>query len=121
MELATAARRFLAHLAAERGAAAATLAAYTRDLRKYQEFCGQRGLDAITPADLATFRDGLVAGGLTMASAARTMAAVRGLHRFAALEGWTALDAAAQVAPPRPSRRLPKALTLAEVEALIEA
>jgi integrase/recombinase XerD len=67
------------------------------------------------------FRERLAADGLAAASVARTMASVRGLHRFAFLEGWTQSDPAGEVAPPKTSARLPKALTTGQVEALIAA
>ena len=49
------------------------------------------------------------------------MAAVRGLHRFAHAEHLTSADPGADVRSPALPRRLPEALTVAEVEALIEA
>jgi integrase/recombinase XerD len=49
------------------------------------------------------------------------VAAVRGLHRFAATEGLAAADVASRVRPPRPPRRLPRAIGVAEVERLIAA
>ena len=54
-------------------------------------------------------------------SAARTLVAVRGFHRFAVREGLTPVDPAAPVKPPAPAKRLPKALPLSDVEALLEA
>jgi integrase/recombinase XerD len=117
-----AARHFLAHVRVERGASAATLDAYGRDLRKYTEFLDAAGVSEL--ADVAAghveaFRDQLMSGGGRASSAARTMAAVRGLHRFAALEGWRPEDPAAEVKPPRTGSRLPKALTVEQTEALI--
>jgi integrase/recombinase XerD len=47
--------------------------------------------------------------------------AVRGLHAFAAAQGLTAADPARQVRPPAPPRRLPKAITVDEVERLLAA
>jgi len=47
--------------------------------------------------------------------------AVRGLHAFAAAQGLAETDPARDVAPPAPPRRLPKAITLAEVERLLGA
>ena len=58
---------------------------------------------------------------LNASSAARTVVAVRGLHRFLLLEGRTVEDPAALVRPPTPPRRLPKAITLSEIEQLLEA
>lgn len=54
-------------------------------------------------------------------SAARTVVAVRGFHKFAVRDGLAELDPAAAVKPPTPTKRLPKALPLADVEAILEA
>jgi integrase/recombinase XerD len=113
----------------ERGLAALTLAAYRRDLARYTEAMAARGRAAIgevTAADVAAFLAGLRQGGegrppLKASSAARAMAAVRGLHAFAAAEGLAAGDPAAQLPPPVPARRLPRAIGIAEVERLLAA
>ncbi len=123
------ARRWLDHLTVERGLAPNSLAAYRRDLRRYVAYCGALGrtdLGAVTASDLADFVLSLRGGDdqhppLAAASTARTIVTVRGLHRFAALEGLIAVDLAADLKPPAPPRRLPKALTVDEVEALLSA
>ncbi|MDX6268474.1 MAG: integrase/recombinase XerD [Frankiales bacterium] len=58
---------------------------------------------------------------LSAASAGRTLVAVRGFHRFAVREGLTAVDPATDVKPPQPPRRLPKAISVAQVSALLGA
>ena len=58
---------------------------------------------------------------LSASSAARTLIAVRGFHRFLALEGVTDTDPAEGVAPPKVPKRLPKAISVAEVERLLSA
>ncbi len=58
---------------------------------------------------------------LAASSAGRTVVAVRGLHAFALADGMTASDPAKAVRPPAPPRRLPKAISLAEVERLLAA
>jgi integrase/recombinase XerD len=58
---------------------------------------------------------------LAVSSAARAVIAVRGLHAYAAAQGLAETDPARDVAPPTPPRRLPKAITLAEVERLLAA
>jgi len=58
---------------------------------------------------------------LTATSAARTVVAVRGFHKFAVRDGLTTLDPAQAVKPPAPAKRLPKALPLSDVEAILEA
>jgi integrase/recombinase XerD len=115
------------HLAVERGLAPNTLAAYGRDLRRYQQFCAARGItrvDAVTEADLGEFLAWLRTGdsehtALSAASAARTLVAVRGFHKFAVREGISPSDPGRDVRPPAAARRLPKALSVAEVEAIL--
>ncbi|MEN3304769.1 MAG: integrase/recombinase XerD [Micromonosporaceae bacterium] len=58
---------------------------------------------------------------LAAASAARAISAVRGLHRFAAREGLSTEDPAREVTPPVPPRRLPRALDLDQVVAILSA
>lgn len=58
---------------------------------------------------------------LSASSAARTLIAVRGFHRFLALEGTTDTDPAEGVAPPKVPKRLPKAISIADVERLLSA
>ena len=58
---------------------------------------------------------------LSASSAARTVVAVRGLHRFAAREGIVEDDVTRRVRPPAPPRRLPKAISVSDVERLLRA
>ena len=88
-----------------------------------------RGRDAIaeiTAGDAASFLAGLREGSqdhapLAASSAARAVAAVRGLHAFALAEGMAVADVAGRLRPPAPPRRLPRAIGVAEVERLIAA
>lgn len=124
-------REYLDHLAVEKGASAHTLAAYRRDLDKYRRHLAAVGVDdltAVTEAHVEDFRVRLATGdpdegrpALAPSSVARTLAAVRGLHRFATRDGVTDSDVAAAVTPPRPPRRLPKALPVDRMIAVIEA
>jgi len=118
---------YLAHLAVERGVAANTLAAYGRDLRRYLHHLGSvNRLGDVTEAQVAGFLAALREGDadhppLSASSAARAVVAVRGLHRFAARDGLVAADVARAVRPPAPPRRLPKAISVDDVERLLEA
>ena len=122
-------RGYLQHLAVERGLAANTVESYRRDLRRYESVLAQHGkarLADVTPADVAEFLASLREGdaeheALTVSSAARAVIAVRGLHAFAARQGLAATDPARAVPPPTPPRRLPKAITVTEVERLLAA
>ena len=120
---------YLDHLTVERGLAANTIASYRRDLRRYTEYleaAGVTGLREITGSDVAGFLSALREGDddhppLSATSAARAVVAVRGLHRFALLDGLVPDDVAHEVRPPTPARRLPKAVPVEAVVALIEA
>ncbi len=113
----------------ERGLSANTLASYRRDLRRYVDHLTSRGLASIgqvAEADVVAFLAALREGddehpALVASSAARAVSAVRGLHRFALREGVSGHDPANQVRPPRTLRRLPKAITVDDVERLIAA
>jgi integrase/recombinase XerD len=58
---------------------------------------------------------------LAASSRARAIVAVRGFHKFAVADGLAPADPAHGIRPPRPAKRLPKALPLADVEAILEA
>ncbi len=114
---------YLDHLRVERGVSPHTSAAYRRDLRRYVEFLtgkGIRDLEQVSPPVVAEFAGNLREGELAPASTARIVVAVRSLHRFAADDGLTTSDPAREVAPPKSGRRLPKGLSLAQVQALLE-
>ena len=122
-------RVYVDHLTVERGLAANSLSSYRRDLRRYRQFLAGHGvadLDAITEATVTAFLMSLREGDaehapLSASSAARTVVAVRGFHRFAVADGLATLDPAAAVKPPSPAKRLPKALPLSDVEAILDA
>lgn len=99
-------------------------------MRRYVDFLGGRGITDVTSvsgADVTEFlmllREGDSAHGrpLSAASAGRTVVAVRGFHRFVVREGLRVDDPAARVKPPSAAKRLPKALPLTDVEAIIDA
>ena len=122
-------RTYLDHLAVERGLAANTLTSYRRDLRRYRAHLASVGVERlaeVTEAVVAEFLARLREGdadhpALSASSAARTVVAVRGFHKFAVADGLATQDPAAAVRPPTPGRRLPKALSLDDVEAILEA
>jgi integrase/recombinase XerD len=122
-------RGYLDHLAVERGVAVNTLASYRRDLHRYLDYLEARGIAGIDAVDanavsgfLAHLREGDTDHPpLSATSAARAVVAVRGLHRFALRDGLVAVDVAREVRPPAPPRRLPKAISIEEVERLLDA
>ena len=120
---------YLDHLVVERGLAPNTIAAYRRDLNRYARFLASAG------TGFSTIDERLVAGylrslreptsddesALSASSAARALSAVRGLHQFAAREGYTAVDPSREIAPPALPLRLPHALGVDEVHRLLAA
>jgi integrase/recombinase XerD len=127
--LESALRSYLDHLTVERGLAPNTLASYRRDLRRYLAHLAAAGVTepaAVTEAHVSSFLVALREGDedhppLAATSAGRAVVAVRGFHRFLLREGVVATDAARGVRPPPPPKRLPKAISVEEVAALLEA
>ncbi|MHA6623639.1 site-specific tyrosine recombinase XerD [Pseudonocardia sp. DLS-67] len=115
---------FLHHLAVERGSAVNTLAAYRSDLARYVDHLNTRDvgdLAGVREADVAAFVPALRGPPLNLAasSAARALAAVRGLHRFALRDDLVPVDVARDVAPPALPAKLPRALSVDQVEQLL--
>jgi integrase/recombinase XerD len=113
---------FLDMLAAERGAAVHTIEAYTRDLSEFLAFLAAKGKDAkhASPEHLRGFLAGLARKGLAPTSRARKLSAIRQFFRFLLAEGLRADDPCSAIDSPKLGRPLPKILSLAEVETLLE-
>lgn len=113
----------------ERGLSPHTVAAYRRDLGRYCDYAQSAGLstpEQVQTADVVAFVQHISMGSadhppLSTASVSRMLASVRAFHKFTTRERNLPLDPAARVTPPKAGQRLPKAITLAEVEALIAA
>ncbi len=119
---------YVDHLVVERGRSRNTVEAYRRDLTRYLGHLDELGRGSpaeVTAEDLAGFIAMVRAAppnglGLAPASAARTLAAVRGWHRFLAAEGLAGDVSSDQPSAPRPAR-LPRAMSTADVARLVEA
>ncbi len=114
---------FLEAQAAELGAARNTLLAYGRDLKDFDSFLTHRNLDfhAAAQADVEAYLIACDAEGLSKATRARRLSAVKQLYRFAFEEGWRSDNPALQITGPGRDRKLPKTLSEAEVDRLLEA
>jgi len=114
---------FLEMLAAERGAAHNTLQAYRRDLDDFLAYLDRQAssLVAAKPAEIGAYLRSLSQAGLAPASRARRLSAIRQLFKFLVGEGVIAEDPAHGLAGPKKSRALPKTLSVADVDRLIEA
>ena len=113
---------FLDMLMAERGAAPHTIEAYTRDLADFLAFLRARRIGArkASADDIRAYLEGLARKGLAPTSRARKLSAIRQFFRFLLGEGMRADDPSSAIDSPKLGRPLPKILSLAEVETLIE-
>jgi integrase/recombinase XerD len=114
---------FLDAVAAERDAARNTRLAYGRDLLDFAGWLDRRGRDftAATRADVEAYLIFCEAQGLSKATRARRLSAIRQLFRFAFEEGWRADNPALPIRGPGRAQRLPMTLGQAEVAALLQA
>lgn len=114
---------YLEMLAAERGASANTLEAYRRDLHDLLQFLDGRGVRVREAArdDVAAYMENLGREGLAPASRARRLSAVRQLFKYLDADGLVADNPAIGAKAPKLGRPLPKTLSVAEVDRLMEA
>ena len=120
--------RYLDSLIVERGLSPHTVAAYSRDLARYTDWLADRGKltpGSITAQDLADYELALATGDethvpLAASSRARAVVAVRNLHAFGVAEGLTPANVAAEMGVPKQGQHLPKALSIAAVQALLD-
>jgi integrase/recombinase XerD len=112
---------YLDMLAAERGAGKNTLAAYGRDLADFAEHLAGAGRSIANASteDLRKYLGALARRGMTPATVARRLSAIRQLYRFLYAEGQRKDDPAAVLEGPKRVRALPKTLTLSEVDRLL--
>ncbi|MCU1561020.1 site-specific tyrosine recombinase XerD [Mycetocola sp.] len=118
---------YLRHVSIERGLAPNTVAAYRRDLGGYVEWLGARGMGEVVDVSQQQVSEYVRELGtreetpLTASSLARVLSSVRGWHRFLLEEGRLETDVAREVKPPKLASRLPKALSVDQVTALLDA
>lgn len=126
MQLDRALDAYLRHVTIERGLSAHTVAAYRRDLGPYRQWLADRGIDDSAQVTAALVTDYIAERAASdpppaATSLARLQSSVRGMHRYLVVEGIDPIDPTTHVRPPKMPRRLPKALTIAQVEALLAA
>ncbi|MBX3093591.1 MAG: site-specific tyrosine recombinase XerD [Cryobacterium sp.] len=118
--------RYIRHVAMERQLAANTVAAYRRDLDAYLTFLESRGVGAPSSVGTTEVSDFLLSlrnrdGGFAPTSAARTLSSVRGFHVFLVAEQLADKDVTLGVTAPRLPSRLPKAVTVDQMAAVLAA
>jgi len=117
---------YLRHVTIERGLSGHTVSAYRRDLAAYAAWLAEQGIDeaeGVTPELVAQFAAERASADPQPAasSLARLQSSVRGLHRFLAREGLAASDPTGRLRPPKQQLSLPSALTIEQVERLLQA
>lgn len=118
-----AAEPYLTHLTVEKGRSPLTCRAYRQDLRRYAGFLAERDreLDEVTPEDVLDYSKQLRSSGLAPSSVIRLIGTVRSLHRFLAAEELAPTDPTTEVEVPGKPSALPKAMSEADVESLLDA
>ena len=118
---------YLRHVSIERGLSVNTIAAYRRDLEAYLSWLGQHDVvtvEAVTVDNVRAYIQHLherADSPLTATSRARVLSSIRGFHRFLLEDGIATTDPTLGLTPPKLPKRLPKALSIADVEALLDA
>jgi len=116
-------RLFLEYLAVERGLAPNTIMSYSRDLKKFLAFLGQKApaWDGVGEETLVRFIHQESRAGLSARSMARLISALKSFFRFLVLSGFVKKDPTGGLTSPSSWLALPKVLTVEEVEALLGA
>ena len=104
----------------ERGLAANSIAAYRRDLAKFASFLNRRSLSEVDPETITQFETSLREAQLSVASINRVDSTLRSFFKHLQQEYGYA-DPTLEISPKKSSRRLPKALTIAQIVSMIDA
>jgi len=118
--LQTQAERFLRYLALERGRSENTIAAYRSDLSGYLTWLSHQRVESpqlVTAELVQRFASGLDGSPRTIQ---RRLSAVRSFHRFLVEDEVAPVDPTAQLTAPAQPERLPKALSVTQVQQLLE-
>lgn len=113
---------YISHLTVERGLAKNTLVSYRTDLNGYISFCRQRGLFTVEQAGkdaIMSYLFQMQLKGRSPATISRHLAAIKSYYRFAVNEGVIIKDPAQDLESPKPAQRLPRVLTVEEVDLLL--
>ena len=118
---------YLRFVSIERGLSPNTVAAYTRDLAAYAQWMNASGITEVADVTLAQISAYLQALAtrpdkpLTASSQSRTLSSIRGFHKFLVEESVLANDVTVDLSPPKLPTRLPKAITIEQMAALLAA
>jgi integrase/recombinase XerD len=111
---------FLNHLQIERGLSKNTISAYKRDLAKLSSFLGNMNLSSVTPGEIARFEIFLRADNLSSGTINRIDSTLRSFFKHLQAEHGFA-NPTLEIASGKSVRRLPKALTITQILAMIDS
>ncbi|ADI01277.1 MAG TPA: site-specific tyrosine recombinase XerD [Syntrophothermus lipocalidus] len=115
---------FIGYLNFERGLSENTLQAYRRDIGSFLVYCEkERGISDISQVkrhDVVDFLGWLLKGGRAYSSLARTLSALKSFFRFMQKERYILTNPTDNIESPQVVRRLPRVLSVSEVEKLLE-
>ncbi len=114
--------RFLSYLSVEKGLSQNTLMAYAQDLKKFSAFLEERHLrrvDEVNRHDITLFLEGLTGRSISPASRTRILSTLKSFFKFLSIEGSVNADPFIHIRSPKKPLRLPKGLSLTEVESLL--
>jgi integrase/recombinase XerC len=115
-------QKFLHYLQAEKNASAHTLRAYENELQRFAEYLGpQIRWKDVDHVFIRGFLGDLHSGGLSKASIARALAAVRSLYKWLAREGVVQHNPAKLVATPKLPKKLPRVPTTEELNEVLNS
>ena len=114
---------FLSYLSAEKGLSKNTVESYRLDLRKFHGFLSlnDKSFESFSKADIIDFIESLRDEGYSIASICRVISSIRGLCKYLLFENIIKEDPSENLQAPKKWERLPKALTISEVSALLES
>jgi integrase/recombinase XerD len=115
---------FLSYLRVEKGLAQNTILAYGRDLKRFAEFLRKRHkqrMEDVTREDVVDFLSNLYKEKLDSRSVARYLVSLRGLYKFAMMEGMVETDPTENLESPKVRSSLPTYLRVDEIDKLLQA
>src|SRR5205814_9081407 len=114
--------RYNEFLMIEKGSSKNTLDAYEHDLKRYAEHLTTLGIESIGTIRVEHIRKHIAAlaeAGMAASSIARAISSIRGLHKFAMIEGTVKRDVSENLELPKRIRTLPEVLSLPQIEAIL--
>ncbi|MCX7780243.1 MAG: site-specific tyrosine recombinase XerD [Negativicutes bacterium] len=114
---------FINYLAVERGLAQNTLESYGRDLRQFQSYLSGSQIDIVKDSNRNTilaYLNSLQSKGRAVSTISRNLAAIKSFYQYLVRERYLEKDPAANLESPKLEKKLPKILTIAEVEELLK-